>query len=315
MSSIVHKQKVRVCKKIQISNLFQNHLNLFVLSTVFQLVAFLALADARLILDADFEGSFDNLSTTALCCDHSAQLVKSPVRAGTHAVKFILNSDDKGAIYNNVYDQVVRAELVKWGESYVGDTRWYGLSVNIDPAWQDEVSDPNGTRVGSWHSNNDPGEVAKSGHLGILVKGDRWLIDNRSDPNLITTKDSFTKRIWDVGKVEKGKWVDWVVHVKWSYKSDGFLKIWKDGQLITNYQGPTTYNDLKPQLFKFGIYKAWWNHELPPRRNTLILYYDEVRIGDENSSYEEVAPKGSQSPPPAKLQPVMLKVLPGNTSE
>ncbi|MBK5550669.1 heparin lyase I family protein [Pseudomonas sp. TH03] len=54
-------------------------------------------------------------------------------------------------------------------------------------------------------------------------------------PNRSTQTD--TKTLKD--KVEKGKWVDWVLHVKWSSGEDGFLEIWKDGKAVWEVKAPT----------------------------------------------------------------------------
>jgi hypothetical protein len=143
--------------------------------------------------------------------------------------------------------------------------------------------------------------------LSILVTRDNyWKITNLSDPNPITTAGSFKKISWTVGKVEKGKWVDWVIHAKWSYSSDGILKIWKNNQLIVNYTGPNLFNDQQPEFIMFGIYKAWWKSNPPSQRNTLTAYFDEVKIGDANSSYDDVAPSGLQTSKP--VVPTILSV-------
>jgi hypothetical protein len=237
----------------------------------------------------DFHGS----ATIAICCSHSAQIVTSPVRHGNRAVKFTLNSDDQGIISGKWRSSIVRAELMRFGTGYVGDTRWYGLSINIDPTWYDGTRDPNGTIVAQWHRNSDPGESGKAPHLAIMVKGDNWHIWSLSDPRPLTTHNppSYKKIVWDVGKIPKGQWVDWVVYAKWSYQADGILKIWQNGNLIVSHVGPNVFNDKNPEYVKWGIYKAWWGAwERPATRNTLITYHDEIRIGDASSSYEEVAP-------------------------
>jgi Polysaccharide lyase len=281
-----------------------NYLRCRVISTISLIACSFILSlpiasEAGDILYADFENqTFGTLKTDLLCCSHSAVIQSNFARAGKYATKFTLNSTDKGYISGEWEDPVVRAELRQNGTAMVGSTRWYGMSIMVDPSWRDDTNDPNGgPRVASWHRVPDPGEYAsKSGHLGIIVTKDlRWTVTNVSDPNYLTTKTptSFTKRVWNVGPVEKGKWVDWVIYAKWSYKSDGILKVWKNGALVINYLGPNVYNDRNSEFFKFGIYKSWWDYQLPPTKNTLIVYYDEVRIGDQNSSYNAVAPKGS----------------------
>ena len=75
--------------------------------------------------------------------------------------------------------------------------------------------------------------------------------------------------------------------VKWSYEADGFLKIWKNGVLVTDRTGGTCFNDDRGPFLKIGIYG------ILDQDQTATIYYDELRIGDSNSSYSEVAPRGS----------------------
>jgi hypothetical protein len=262
----------------------------------FAFLAFAAIpAKAADIWYAHFENQdFHGSPTDALCCKHSAQIINSIVLSGKYAVRFILNSDDN-KLTGNV-EPVRKAMIGKNNTASIGSTRWYGMGVNIDPSWRDDTNDPNGTIVFQWKSNPDAGEEAsRSPQLAIMVHKDEWKISNLSDPNRITTNSSFKRINWKGGVIEKGKWVDWVVYAKWSYKSDGVLKVWKNGTLMIDHRGPNTFNDEKPEYIRFGVYKAWWKHQLPPTRNTLTVYFDEVRIGDQNSSYQNVAPKRSQS--------------------
>jgi hypothetical protein len=43
--------------------------------------------------------------------------------------------------------------------------------------------------------------------------------------------------------------------------------------------------------FKFGVYKWEWGTLASQR----VIYYDELRVGNANSSYDEVKPGGSIS--------------------
>src|SRR5262245_25656991 len=46
---------------------------------------------------------------------------------------------------------------------------------------------------------------------------------------------------FDLGTVNKGQWYEFVYHVKWSSKNDGFLDAWMNGKRKVSYQGPTLY--------------------------------------------------------------------------
>jgi hypothetical protein len=184
-----------------------------------------------------------------------------------------------------------------------GVERWYAFSVYIDPSWVDTSTDPNGTVVFATHSVPDTGEGAKSGNFAIEVSRDSvgpyWEVRSVYDANAISTSSTWTRRDWNVGPVQKGVWVDWVIYGKWSYGSDGVLKVWKNGVLVVNNSGPNTYNDQNQQFVELGIYKSWWGVKPPTTRQVLTAYFDEVKIGDQSLSYEEVAPKAITTSIPA----------------
>ena len=70
------------------------------------------------------------------------------------------------------------------------------------------------------------------------------------------------------------------------------IKIWQDGKLVVNHRG---HLGTSSNRFKLGQYQG--------SREDRTLYLDEVKIGDSNSSYEEVVlgggrNRGSTSNPP-----------------
>jgi len=85
-----------------------------------------------------------------------------------------------------------------------------------------------------------------------------------------------------------GSWNDIVYHVKFSMTS-GILEQWVNGIKVLSYAGPLGYNDDTGPYFTFGTYQGSGGQNL-------IFYYDELRFGDENSSYSEVAPTSSPAP-------------------
>lgn len=84
------------------------------------------------------------------------------------------------------------------------------------------------------------------------------------------------------------------MQVKWTGNQDGFLKLWMrkgggDYSQAVDYQGRTYWNDEgEGPLFKMGVYKGDPDFKGPAPR---YLYTDEYRLGDNNSSFEEVEPR------------------------
>ena len=85
-----------------------------------------------------------------------------------------------------------------------------------------------------------------------------------------------------------GKWTDIVVNANWSHKDNGYYKIWADGKMIYDYQGPTFYaKNLKANI-KIGVYRNWLDRiwELGRDGGTTVVYYDGIRFGKSEKSLD-----------------------------
>lgn len=196
-------------------------------------------------------------------------------RGGKHSAKFVLNKSDRG-IANNKQ----RAELTDWDGRMlnVRSERWYGLSIFLPDSY---IPDPCEEQLFQWHGDNsvdlDGVNMAISPLAMYSING-RWEFGIR-----------FAGK-FDLGIYDKNLWTDWVLHIKFSPDSDGLVEIWKNGKKVLTKKGKNTYNDVVGNYFKIGIYKYGWDDGYFSTTTTRTLYYDEVRIGDENSSYSDVAP-------------------------
>jgi hypothetical protein len=196
-------------------------------------------------------------------------------RGGKYSSKFVLNIGD-AVIRNNKQ----RAELTDWDGRMieVRSERWYGLSIFLPESY---VSDPCEEQLFQWHGVNTvdlDGVNMSNSPIAMYTKNGRWEFG-------IRFADKF-----DLGVYDKNRWTDWVLHIKFSPSSDGLVEIWKNGQKILTTTGKNTYNDVVGNYFKIGIYKYGWADGYFSNTVSRTLYYDEIRIGDENSSYSEVAP-------------------------
>lgn len=82
------------------------------------------------------------------------------------------------------------------------------------------------------------------------------------------------------------RWVDWVVHVHWSYQADGLVEVWQGGKLIGSYRGPNSFNDGQEMYLKVGDY-VWAGFAGTQQH---VSYVDEVRMGNGRASWRDVAP-------------------------
>ncbi|WP_228054785.1 heparin lyase I family protein [Gloeocapsopsis crepidinum] len=217
-----------------------------------------------------------------------------PVRAGKQAFLHWVNRCGE------------RSELAMQ-RTVIGNTYWYGWSMFIPSNWENPADDYDILTQWSIYPNV-PGRRMPCSAVGsyILRSGDSisFRLQRKGE-----NSDSECTRysLANLSEV-RGKWVDFVMHTKWTGNSDGFLKLWmKVGNEPyvekINYSGRTYWNDEGTgPYFKMGLYKGDPNFKGAAPR---YLYTDEYRLGDANSSFEEVAPSGSsqvQPPPPPPPQ-------------
>lgn len=84
------------------------------------------------------------------------------------------------------------------------------------------------------------------------------------------------------------KWTRMVVHFKPSTAGDGFIKMWLNDELVINEIGRTKPSGSGGPYFKHGLY--FWGYEKFDPGKHALAYFDNLRIGDETSSYESVNP-------------------------
>ncbi len=193
----------------------------------------------------------------------------------------------------------VRSELSLWQagrtskifrKDPIGSERWYAFSVYIPTSW---MYDENKVHLLQWHGTEDPGEtgIGRNPALTIIaLKGELRIRQLWSARRIQTTNENRVD-IWK-GKLEKGVWMRWVFHMKWSYKSDGFLEIWKDGKKIIDQENhPNCYNDAEGPYFNLGVY---WpgaiSRSAYPSSAQHTVHYDTFRIGDSRNVLSDLAP-------------------------
>lgn len=209
-------------------------------------------------------------------------------RAGANSYKFILGGKTESS----------RVELVLRGLKAQTQIRnflfnqvyWMGWSVFIpnDIVFPDRSKGIWGL-LGQYHGVDDDCDTGKYGPLVACYLDDKTggfevVIKAISEQCADGRKMRYAS--YGTPKLKKGAWNDIVVNFRFNYVDIGnpFFKMWLNGQLVVDDKGPNCYNDKISPYFKMGIYT---NTTEPT-----TVYYDEIRVGDESSSYIEVAPKG-----------------------
>jgi len=212
-------------------------------------------------------------------------ITTAPTRAGRYAMKTSLDRRHDKTPY--------RTEVSGPG-SRIGGEYWYSFSIFLPTNYA-----PDGVWeiVAQWHGAPDfnLGETWRNPVMALSTTDGRWGLVNRWDPKRNTFANGKKvyggSKAYDLGPYRRGEWTDWVMHVKWSYKSDGLLEVWQNGKQVIRQKGPNAFNDAKGPYFKMGIYKGWKNPDRPSDAvSRRLLYHDEFRMAGANGCYADVAP-------------------------
>ena len=222
------------------------------------------------------------------CCDYSITLSDSVARSGKKSVRFDLFRTDPDVSKSK------RAEMVRMPEN--ASERWYGMSIFFPKDFQIDSVDE---LVEQWQDVPDfkLGETWRSPSISLTFKKDKWDVNVAWDERAVNADTlghiSYEgQKKYEVGNIVAGKWTDWVFHMKFAYDSTGVLEVWKNGQSVVQRNGPNFYNDQHYPYQKIGIYKyRWHDRQAIKSINTRRVYfYDEIRVGNENATYKDVAP-------------------------
>ena len=201
---------------------------------------------------------------------YSVKRVSSPTRSGDAALRMETRYGDAENDYHT--------EMEKVDAGFPGQSAWYGFSTYVPTSWVDSEDT---TLTTQWWSHSRAGPP-----LGIGIEGEEWIVFQRWDEG----DRGLSKRT--TGAVRKGEWTDWIVQAHWSDSEDGYLKVWRNGEVVYERSGPSIYYETESLRFKIGLYVWPWKNDAPaPRRSSpRVIYHDEVRIGGETSSYDAVNP-------------------------
>jgi len=177
----------------------------------------------------------------------------------------------------------------------IGESYWIGFSVYIPSGF---VVDVEGLTdiIYQNKARPDSGEDYRSPVVDISINADDWSMVKRWDVRRRTPPGntfSGSEILYQEALGESiGEWTDWVIHVKWSWGSDGFIKVWRDGVAVVDDVGPNCSNDEVGPYTSLGLYKWPWKTEFdyPSNTDQRLFYIDELRIAGANGDYYAVAP-------------------------
>jgi hypothetical protein len=228
----------------------------------------------HILYQLDFEGNnpFPSFITTQVSTAYALQLVDSPVYHGKKAARFELRDTDP----ENNNGKRAEISFPAPGKA-TNPERWYAFAVlfpreDFDYDNSDEV-------ICQWHQG---GKATPS--LCIRTKG------NQIRLRVKAVTDS--KEWIDIGEIEKNVWQYYVIHIKHSSGPDGLIEIWRDNKLLVHNAGANMY-DISNGAFhipnwKLGIYKSAWNSSSGTSVHKRVLYFDDIKMGDEHASFSDM---------------------------
>jgi len=209
--------------------------------------------------------------------DHAFSINETIKRKGRSSGRFEIRKTDP-LIWGGTRAEISQPQNMALEEG------WYGFSQYFPASY---TSDTTGEVIAQWHDVSDNGETnGRSPSNAIVTSNDRlkWMLRWDAD-RIMTSGQSDGLLYFDLGKIPKDQWIDWVVHIKYSFDNSGILEVWKDGvKVIERINKPNSYNDRSYPYLKLGIYRWEWGQPV-----SRVLYIDEIRVGNGNSSYNEVS--------------------------
>lgn len=253
-------------------------------------------AQARVIFTSDFENGLNVKSTKKKkswgkqTCDSKAIM---PVKRGQYgapsprAGKYMLRTKawSKGRPMGCTSRNKIRTELIGSIDIPPNKERWIGFSTYI-PKKNGIREDKSVAFLQLHFGKLNRGRALENFRLDVK-DGQYHLISNVGNPKTRRKKAT-------ISSIQYNKWTDWVIRLKFtqaSTKNEGYVQVWKNGKLVFDKKGHSLRKttNISP-AGKIGMYvHGGWPKSNP---SEMVMYHDEYRIGDEKSSYREVAPKG-----------------------
>lgn len=222
-----------------------------------------------------------------MCCPYSYSVMEHGPNTQEKTIKFTLLNTD------SMVNGGVRSELAFRREPKVKVERWYGFDIFLP---EDYVIDSAPEALAQWHEVPDfnKGENWRSPPISLWTQGKHWYLHILWSADIVNTNKTAHTEIYDLGELEKGKWIPWIFHIKFSWEADGQLEIWQHNKKIFEKNGPNAYNDEVGNYFKIGIYKWVWNK--PQTRKTSLalkreVYYKNISVGNEKQTYNTFSAK------------------------
>ena len=237
-----------------------------------------------------------------------ASLPGEPVRRGARSERYELRDGDCGGkdCASTWYRSEIR-EDPKAVQARIGDDIWYGWSfynANIGSVSRDTSL---GAVFGQWRVGGDRPPVFRitqtAADSGNWAACDAAVCNRAGDPLqdvVVELNDMAAASGWGRAQNDgavcrlfsmaqnQGRWVDIVVNTNFSADTNGYLRIWVNGEMACNYYGrlvadPAARKGDPGPSHRRGIFASyterWTRTQGTAPKPTMIVHYDEFRAG------------------------------------
>lgn len=175
--------------------------------------------------------------------------------------------------------------------------QWLGLRIYFDSKTLGRDSQP--VILMQYHETPDfkEGESWRNPPVSLSYKDGQISFGWKGDTNRVTKKEGGKWVYTQTGGIPLGgakldSWNTFVFHLKFDPFGKGRVEIWFNDKYFQKDNIQLGYNDERGPYLKFGYYYYAGKSDFPSR----VAWFDDVKLGDEKSSYAEVTPPGAPSP-------------------
>lgn len=258
---------------------------------------------AKLMYQNDFESGWGDVLFTGFCPQRGGEsqtlfvssgdsipagheqfaLTTAQARKGTHSARTIL--DPRYACYDNIGRFKLRSEIYmtkSWGSGYrfVDNVdHWYGISILVDAS--NSLANPPYTIMTQIRPGSGISNALKNtnGNWDYYFEG----VSGGQSTGML-------------GAIEKGRWTDFVFHLRPSQNGNGVVEIWINGVKKYSRTGldyTSTNRDGETAFAHSGVYYGTYGENYAKygdRNLPFVAYIDSIRIAQGTDGYALVDP-------------------------
>lgn len=153
--------------------------------------------------------------------------------------------------------------------------RWYSFAVFFP--YTDYKYDSKAEIISQWHQGG-----GANPSMSLITRADHMYLEVRPAPS--------TKYQYDLGTIPKDSWQSYVFHINHLHSSSGLVEVWRNGSKVLTRQGSNAYdyNYYDKPYWKVGLYKWEWNGTSTSDVTKRVIYFDNVREGNEYATYSDM---------------------------